>query len=79
MSRAHARAAQTISGVVVHFDAAKRFGFIARDDGGANLFFHADAARSINPADLTQGLRVTATVGSDRTGRARADLVERAP
>ncbi len=47
-----------VSGTVKWFNAAKGFGFIARDDGGKDVFVHVSALERSGIAGLNEGQRV---------------------
>lgn len=49
------------SGILKMWNAARGFGFIGDDEGGADTFLHISAVHSagINPDDLTRGNRLT--------------------
>jgi cold shock protein len=61
-------------GRVKFFNAAREFGFIAPDNGGSDLYFHADVI--VGGAKVRQGDTVTFDVDQDRQGRPRASNVE---
>jgi CspA family cold shock protein len=81
-----ARAAFSISGAVVDvptgtvkwFDPDKGFGFIARDDGGPDLFVHRSA---LGMQTIGEGDRVDFTAGSGMKGPAATNInvLERNP
>jgi CspA family cold shock protein len=55
-------------GVIKKYFENRGFGFVARDDGGADLFFHCSDA-DIDDDDLIGGRRVEFEVGAGRDGR----------
>ena len=59
------------TGRTIFFDSARGFGFIAPDDGTADVFVHISAVE--NTDDIQQGRRVSFDVAPDRrTGRLQA-------
>ena len=54
------------SGTVKFFNSAKGFGFIAPDEGGADVFVHASAVEQAGLRTLNEGDRVTFEVEEDR-------------
>jgi cold shock protein len=61
-------------GKVSHYDAARGFGFIVRDDGGADVFCHAN--HILNADLLKKGQAVSFEIVMDeRRGKLRADSV----
>jgi CspA family cold shock protein len=64
-------------GVVKFFNAAKGYGFIAPDDGGADVFVHASAVEQSGLSGLNEGDTVTFEIGHDhRTGKPSAVELE---
>jgi len=59
-----------MTGKVKWFNTAKRFGFIARDDGGVDAFVHISNVEGITP--LLEGDAVEFDISVDDTGRAKA-------
>lgn len=53
-------------GLVKFFNAAKGYGFIAPDDGGADVFVHVSAVERSGLAGLNEGDHVTFEVEQDR-------------
>jgi CspA family cold shock protein len=61
-------------GKVAHYDEARGFGFIVPDDGGADVFVHANYL--VNADFLRKDQRVSfEVVTDDRRGKPRADKV----
>ena len=61
------------SGVVKFFNGAKGFGFIAPDDGGADIFVHVSAVERSGLPGLNEGDMVNYEVEADRrSGKAAA-------
>jgi CspA family cold shock protein len=54
------------SGVVKFFNGAKGFGFIAPDDGGADIFVHVSAVERSGLGGLNEGDTVTFEIEADR-------------
>jgi CspA family cold shock protein len=61
-------------GKIAHYDEARGFGFIIPDDGGADVFVHAN--HLVNAELLQKNQRVSFEVVNDeRRGKPRADQV----
>lgn len=61
-------------GKVAHYDEARGFGFIVPDDGGADVFVHANYL--VNADFLRRDQKVSfEVVNDDRRGKPRADRV----
>ena len=56
------------TGTVKWYSAAKRFGFIARDDGGKDIFVHASVLQRAGIEGLIAGQRVTVDIVEGRKG-----------
>jgi CspA family cold shock protein len=54
------------SGVVKFFNSAKGFGFIAPEDGGADIFVHVSAVERSGLAGLNEGDQVNYEIEADR-------------
>ncbi|MFZ4386400.1 MAG: cold-shock protein [Chloroflexota bacterium] len=59
-------------GTVRFFNRDKGFGFITRDDGGANVFVHITAVERAGLSGLVAGQRITFEFEMDRTGKVSA-------
>lgn len=70
--RTRALAGEWLIGTVIWFDAARGFGFIARDDGGRDVFVHISTVESSGLADLDKGDRVEFELEVDRRGKTSA-------
>ena len=63
------------TGKISHFDAGRGYGFIIRDDGGADVFVHVSAI--VNADLLKKGQSVSFEIVMDeRRDKARADKVK---
>jgi CspA family cold shock protein len=63
-------------GTVKMFRTDKGFGFIAPDDGGADVYIHVSELEKTGISSLYLGQKVTFDVGTDpRTGKMRATNV----
>lgn len=61
------------TGIVKFFNNDKGFGFIAPDNGGADVFVHVSALQG---GSLREGEKVSYEVGQDRkTGKTKAERV----
>jgi CspA family cold shock protein len=56
------------TGVVKFFSEQKKFGFIAPDDGSADVFVHIAALQSSGLVTLHKGQRIEFVAESDRRG-----------
>ena len=67
------------TGTVKFFNSSKGFGFIAPDDGGADVFVHVSALEASGMRTLVDGQKVSFDIGADRkTGRSRAENIQAA-
>ena len=57
------------TGTVKFFNTTKRFGFIAPDGGGKDVFVHISAVERSGMAGLNEGQKVTFDLEKDRQGR----------
>jgi cold shock protein len=68
-----------ISGTVKFFDAKKGFGFIAKDEGGPDVFVHVSALERSGLRGLADGQSVTFEIDLDnRSGRTSASNIRTA-
>merc|ERR1712151_900775 len=66
----------SLSGNIKKFIEEKGFGFIERDDGQGDLFFHFSKLASGNKEDCVSGAKVTFDEGwNDRSGKACAENI----
>ena len=61
-------------GSVKWFNAEKGFGFIAQDDGGADVFVHYSAIDSQGYRSLDEGQRVEFEIGQGQKGPQAQDV-----
>jgi cold shock protein len=62
------------TGTVKWFNAAKGFGFIQPDGGGADVFVHISAVERAGLQNLNEGQKIAYEVVADRrTGKSSAD------
>ncbi|MFC7819550.1 cold-shock protein [Streptomyces sp. NPDC057367] len=62
------------SGTVKWFNSEKGYGFIAQDDGGADVFAHYSEIKGSGFRELTEGEYVTFEVGQGQKGPRRRTL-----
>ncbi|MET4608875.1 CspA family cold shock protein [Bradyrhizobium sp. JR4.1] len=60
-------------GTVKWFNAAKGYGFIQPEDGGADIFVHISAVEKAGYTNLAEGLRVSYELMRDRSGKMSAE------
>jgi cold shock protein len=60
-------------GAVKWFNAARGYGFINPEDGGADVFVHLSAVHKAGYTDLVEGARVTYDLVPDRPGKMSAE------
>ncbi|MEO1406903.1 MAG: cold-shock protein [Pseudomonadota bacterium] len=66
-------------GTVKFFNEQKGFGFIAPDDGGADVFVHVTALERCGMRTLSDGQKVNFTTAmDDRKGKVAVDQIESA-
>jgi CspA family cold shock protein len=63
------------TGTVKWFNEAKGFGFIAQDDGGADVFVHFSAIQSSGFKSLAEGQAVSYNVESGPKGPQASNVV----
>ena len=63
-------------GTVKFFNGQKGFGFIARDDGGADAFIHISAVERAGLTDLPENQRISFELELDRRGKQAAVNIE---
>jgi CspA family cold shock protein len=61
------------SGTVKWFNATKGYGFIAPDDGGADVFVHISAVEKAGHTGLVEGARVSYELQAGRSGKMSAE------
>ncbi|OLP59428.1 cold-shock protein [Xaviernesmea oryzae] len=67
------------SGTVKWFNSTKGFGFIAPDDGGADIFVHISAVERSGLGGLNDGQKVNFEIVRDkRSGRSAAENLQAA-
>jgi len=67
------------TGTVKFFNATKGYGFIAPDNGGADIFVHISAVERAGLRTLNEGQKVTFDVVADRrSGKSAADNLQAA-
>ncbi|WP_406091574.1 cold-shock protein [Streptomyces sp. NBC_01013] len=63
------------SGTVKWFNAAKGFGFIEQDDGGADVFAHFSNIAAEGFRELLEGQKVTFDIASGQKGPMAENIV----
>jgi len=58
-----------MQGHVKFFNAAKGYGFITPDDGGADIFVHISAVEQSGLTTLNEGAAITFEVEPDKKGK----------
>ncbi|UDF03110.1 cold-shock protein [Asticcacaulis sp. AND118] len=67
------------AGTVKWFNSTKGFGFIAPDDGGADVFVHISAVERAGMRGLNEGQKVSYELARDnRSGKMSAEKLENA-
>lgn len=60
-------------GTVKWFNAAKGYGFIQPEDGGADVFVHISAVEKAGYTNLAEGVRVSCELMAGRSGKMSAE------
>jgi cold shock protein len=60
-------------GNVKWFNAAKRYGFIQRDDGGKDVFVHISAVEKAGYSGLAEGAKISYELMTGRGGKTSAE------
>jgi CspA family cold shock protein len=60
------------TGTVKWFNSTKGFGFIAPDEGGADVFVHVSAVQAAGLTDLQDDQKVSFEIEEGRNGRSAA-------
>ncbi|MFH9471739.1 cold-shock protein [Streptomyces clavifer] len=63
------------SGTVMWFHAARGFGFIEQDDGGADVFAHFSNVAAQDFCELLEGQKVTFDIAPSRRGPTAENIV----
>ncbi|MFG1811610.1 cold-shock protein [Streptomyces sp. NPDC049040] len=63
------------SGIVTWFNAARGFGFIEQDGGGADVFAHFSNIAAPGLSELTEGQKVTFDIAVGRKGPTAENIV----
>ncbi len=67
------------TGTVKWFNATKGFGFIAPDNGGADVFVHISAVQRAGMTGLNDGQKISYEIVQDRrSGKSSADNLQAA-
>ncbi|MET0597995.1 MAG: cold-shock protein [Mesorhizobium sp.] len=67
------------TGTVKFFNTTKGFGFIAPDDGGADVFVHISAVERAGMRTITEGQKLSFDVVKDnRNGKSAAENIQAA-
>ena len=65
------------TGTVKWFNSTKGFGFIAPDEGGADVFVHISAVERSGLSSLVEGQKVSFEIAQDRrTGKSAAEQLK---
>jgi len=67
---------ERLKGIVKWFNNAKGYGFIGRDDGGADLFLHYSAISSEGYKSLAEGDRVEFDIVQGQKGPQAANVTK---
>lgn len=69
---------KTGTGVITTWFEDRSFGFLRRDDGRPNIYFHLHGVHA-HPSELHQGLKVTYEIGTGTDGKEKAIHVRLLP
>jgi CspA family cold shock protein len=75
-SKGEVEMSERVTGTVKWFNDAKGYGFIARDNGGADVFVHYSAVSVAGFKSLMEGERVEFTIEQGPKGAAAANVVK---
>jgi CspA family cold shock protein len=64
------------TGKVKWFNATKGYGFIAAEDGGADVFVHISAVERAGYSDLPEGAELSYELMTGRNGKESADNLQ---
>lgn len=64
------------TGTLKWFNAAKGYGFIAPDDGGADIFVHVSAVEAAGLSDLQDNQKLSYELEEGRNGRSAAGALQ---
>lgn len=64
------------TGTVKWFNSTKGFGFIAPDDGGADVFVHVSAVQAAGLTELQDNQKVIYEIEEGRNGRSAAGSLQ---
>lgn len=67
---------ERLTGTVKWFNDAKGFGFIARDEGGSDVFVHYSAVQTDGYRSLAEGARVEFSIEDGPKGPAAANVTK---
>lgn len=67
---------ERFTGTVKWFNDAKGFGFIARDEGGSDVFVHYSAIQTDGYRSLAEGARVEFSIEDGPKGPAAANVTK---
>lgn len=64
------------TGILKWFNATKGYGFIAPDDGGADIFVHISAVQAAGLSELQDNQKLSYELEEGRNGRAAAAALQ---